>query len=200
MSGWVQTRTGGVVHPGVVGPLVEHMAGLLIHVLEHRVLGDQDKAEAGDQVVDAVVDLRVHVVGPACHHHDGWPFFRAQVDVLLAGLPDVQIIGVVGLVGGLRMAFTASRLGMSNLLEELGGPSSQNPWAGAGPNWDGCSSPGPGPGCWPQSGRDSRPPPDSCSWLSDRCSSKLYDMQGVEDGVHPSSMRAITWPWRSLAG
>ena len=54
---------GRVVHPGVVGPLVEHPAGLFVHVLEHCVLSDEDKAEGGDQVVDAVVDLRVHVVG-----------------------------------------------------------------------------------------------------------------------------------------
>ena len=65
---------GRVVHPGVVGPLVEHPAGLFVHVLEHCVLSDEDKAEGGDQVVDAVVDLRVDVIGTA--RHDTTKIFR----------------------------------------------------------------------------------------------------------------------------
>ena len=67
----------------MVGPLVEHVAGGLILQIGHRVLGNQNKAVVGDQVVDAVVDLRVHVVGAAGHHQNGAALGPGLGDVLL---------------------------------------------------------------------------------------------------------------------
>ena len=46
----------------MVGPLVEHMAGSLILQVGHRILSDEDEAEGGNEVIDAVVDLRIDVV------------------------------------------------------------------------------------------------------------------------------------------
>ena len=77
------------------------MAGSLILQIGHRVLGDQDKAVGGDEVVDAVVDLRVHVVGPAADHQNGAALLPGLGDVLPGSVPQVVLVGVVGGVGGL---------------------------------------------------------------------------------------------------
>ena len=51
----------------MVGPLVQHAGGELLHPVGDAVLGDDRRAVAGDEVVDAVVDLRVHMVGTPGH-------------------------------------------------------------------------------------------------------------------------------------
>ncbi|CAN3960904.1 elongation factor P, partial [Dysosmobacter welbionis] len=56
------------VETGVVGPLVQHRGGEFLHPVGDGVLRDDRGAGAGNQSVDAVVDLRVHVIGPACQH------------------------------------------------------------------------------------------------------------------------------------
>ena len=59
---------------------------------------------AGDQGVDAVVDLRVHVVGPACQHDDPAALRPGLVDDPLPLLADEgHVVGVLGVgrVGGL---------------------------------------------------------------------------------------------------
>ena len=54
------------VHARVVRPLVEHMHLGCIGQLPDRILGHDDQTERRDQLVDAVVDLRVNVVRTAC--------------------------------------------------------------------------------------------------------------------------------------
>ena len=66
-SFWV-TYFGRAVHARVVRPLVEHMHLGCIGQLPDRVLGHDDQTERRDQLVDAVVDLRVNVVRTACNN------------------------------------------------------------------------------------------------------------------------------------
>ena len=70
MSGWAAAVLRRRIQPGVIRPLVQHRGLERFRQLGHAVLGDDRRAEAGDQGVDAVVDLRVHMVGPACQHDD----------------------------------------------------------------------------------------------------------------------------------
>ncbi len=59
-------RGGGLVQPGVVGPLVTDPQGALDdRGVDDAVLGEDGKAQPGDQLGDAVVDLRIDVIGPA---------------------------------------------------------------------------------------------------------------------------------------
>ena len=69
---------GGVVHPALEGPLVEDFPGGVTLQIAQCVLGDQDEAEGCDEVVDAVVDLRVDVVGAAAQDQDGHVVDPAQ--------------------------------------------------------------------------------------------------------------------------
>ena len=89
---------GGVVHPGVVGPLVEDVPGGPVLQVSDGVLGDQDEAVGGNQVVDAVVDLRVDVVGTARQHDNGQALGPRLINVLLARAVNVLLIAVIGLV------------------------------------------------------------------------------------------------------
>ena len=75
-------------------------------MLEDGVLRDQHEAEGRDELVDAVVDLRVHVVGtagrpPGC----ATSALPGIVDVLRALLldarPRIAVVGFVGLADGL---------------------------------------------------------------------------------------------------
>ena len=92
-------KPGGVVHTGLEGPLVKHLPGGVLLVESHRVLADHHKAEGGRQLVDAVVDLRVDVVGPPRQHKDGQALPPRLIDVPLAGAVQVLLIAVIGLVG-----------------------------------------------------------------------------------------------------
>ena len=93
---------GGVVHTALEGPLVEHLPGGVALQVAQGVLGDEDEAEGGDKVVDAVVDLGVDVVGAAADHDDGHTVGPGVGDVFLAGLADVGQVGLIGGVSGLH--------------------------------------------------------------------------------------------------
>ena len=72
-----KTDTAGAVEAGVVGPLVEYMhLGRPAEVTD-AVLADHREAQRGGQLVDAVADLRVDVIGPPGQHHDAL-FVRAR--------------------------------------------------------------------------------------------------------------------------
>ena len=62
------------------------------------VLGDQYEAERSDQVVDAVVDLRVDVIGAAAHHDDVQAVLPGVIDILLARGPHIPDVGLILLV------------------------------------------------------------------------------------------------------
>ena len=68
----------------MVGPLVQHTGGELLHPVGDAVLGDDGSPVAGDQTVDAVVDLRVHMVGAARQHDDALALTACLVDDLAA--------------------------------------------------------------------------------------------------------------------
>ena len=73
-------------------------------MLEDGVLRHQHEAEGRDEVVDAVVDLRVHVVGTAGDHQDLTAALPGEVDILRALLLDQvpeAVVGFVGLADGL---------------------------------------------------------------------------------------------------
>ena len=74
------------------------MAGGLIFQPGHRVLCDEGEAEGGDQVVDAVVDFRIHVIGAAGYHQNGTVLCPGLGDVCLGGLPQVVLISLVSCV------------------------------------------------------------------------------------------------------
>ena len=61
---------GRCIQAAVIGPLVQDAGGELFHPVRNAVLGDDGSAVAGDEVVDAVVDLRVHMVGASGQHDD----------------------------------------------------------------------------------------------------------------------------------
>lgn len=67
---------GGTVHPGMVGPLVQRLEFRRLRQVRHAVLSDDCQPQAADQLMDAVVDLRVDVVGSA-----------GKDDDLLSGVP-----------------------------------------------------------------------------------------------------------------
>ncbi|CAN3959282.1 Streptogramin A acetyltransferase, partial [Dysosmobacter welbionis] len=88
------------VETGVVGPLVQHRGGEFLHPVGDGVLRDDRGAGAGNQSVDAVVDLRVHVIGPACQHDDPAALCPGLVDDPFPLLADEgHVVGVLG-VGG----------------------------------------------------------------------------------------------------
>ena len=78
------------------------MAGGLVLQIGHRVLGDEHKAIGGDQVIDAVVDLRVHVIGAARHDEDGPVLLPGLGDELLGLTAQVVLIVVIGGIGRLH--------------------------------------------------------------------------------------------------
>ena len=84
----------------MVGPLVQHAGGELLHPVGDAVLGDDRRAVAGDEVVDAVVDLRVHMVGTPGQHDDAPALTAGFVDDLAALDPDLCHMGLVLGVGG----------------------------------------------------------------------------------------------------
>ena len=58
------------VQPGVEHPLIHHPQGTLGRGVQGQtVLGEHIQAVGGDELRDAVVDLRVDVVGPSRQHH-----------------------------------------------------------------------------------------------------------------------------------
>ena len=91
----------------MVGPLVQHAGGELLHPVGDAVLGDDGCPVAGDQPVDAVVDLRVHMVGPARQDDDPLALPPGLVDDLGALGPDLgHVPGVLGVSGvGGRLHF-----------------------------------------------------------------------------------------------
>ena len=99
---------GGGVKAAVVGPLVQHPHREPLHMPAHRVLGDHRRPQAGDEFVDAVVDLRVHVVGAPRQDDDLLPRFPGQADDPLPPGPQggqISLILQVGGVGGLLHLF-----------------------------------------------------------------------------------------------
>ncbi len=50
------------VQAGVIRPLVEHALRLLLHVPREGILRDDSRAEARDQLVDAVVDFGIDMI------------------------------------------------------------------------------------------------------------------------------------------
>ena len=59
----------------MVGPLVEDLSALLLHLVGNGVLADDGTLTLKQQLVDAMVDLTVEVVGPAGEYNDGPLFF-----------------------------------------------------------------------------------------------------------------------------
>ena len=55
----------------VVGPLVEHACFGSVQQIAECVLADDDGAHQADELVDAVVDFRVEMVGTAAEHDHG---------------------------------------------------------------------------------------------------------------------------------
>ena len=85
----------------MVGPLVQHTGGELLHPVGDAVLGDHRSPVAGDQMVDAVVDLRVYMIGAACQHDDALALTARLVDDLTALYPDLCHVRFVLRVGGI---------------------------------------------------------------------------------------------------
>ena len=85
----------------MVGPLVQHAGGELLHPVRDAVLGDHRSPVAGDQAVDAVVDLRVHMVGAASQHDDALALTARLVDDLAALYPDLSHVRLVLRVSGI---------------------------------------------------------------------------------------------------
>ena len=85
----------------MVGPLVQHTGGELLHSVRDAVLGDHRSPVAGDQVVDAVVDLRVHMVGTACQHDDALALTARLIDDLAALYSDLCHVCFVLRVGSI---------------------------------------------------------------------------------------------------
>ena len=93
------------VQPGVIGPLVQHVGGEFGLQLADGVLRDQHGPALTDELVNAVVDLRVQVVGPAGEHDHRQVLLLGQGQVLLALLVDALHVGVVLLIGGVGSGF-----------------------------------------------------------------------------------------------
>ena len=70
-------------------------------MIGHAVLGDEHEPEPGHQLVDAMVDLRISVVGAAGYHHDGQVPLSGIGNVFLRRLAQIGMKGVIGSVGGL---------------------------------------------------------------------------------------------------
>ncbi|MPN39794.1 hypothetical protein SDC9_187326 [bioreactor metagenome] len=60
----------GGIEPAMISPLIEHRAGMPFHQRTQRILRDNRHTEAGNQLVDAMVDFPVHMVGPARQNHN----------------------------------------------------------------------------------------------------------------------------------
>ena len=89
----------------MVGPLVQHVGGELGLQLADGVLGDDHRAALADELVNAVVDFRIQVIGPAGKDDDGQVLLLGQGQVLLALLVDALHVGVVLGVGGVGSGF-----------------------------------------------------------------------------------------------
>ena len=85
----------------MVGPLVQHTGGELLHPVGDAVLGNHRSPVAGDQVVDAVVDLRVYMVGAACQHNNALTLTARLVNDLTALYPDLCHVRFVLRVGSI---------------------------------------------------------------------------------------------------
>ncbi len=114
--------TSGVVDPALVGPLIEHLSVFFLHAVCHGILGNEDEAEGGNEVVDTVVDFRIDVVGASGHHQDLLSVGAGVGDIFLGLRSDIPLIGLVSLVGcpyGCRSLFFV----YAELFQEIGGRS-----------------------------------------------------------------------------
>ena len=97
----------------MVGPLVQHRGVEFLLVPAHRVLGDHRGALPDDQLVDAVVDLGVNMVGTARQHDDVFALLAGFGDDGGALVPDLLHVAGVLVVGGVDG-------GMDILLPQVG--------------------------------------------------------------------------------
>ena len=98
ITGW----PGGGVEPGVIGPLVEHAGLEGRFLLADAVLADDRRTAGADQLVDAVVDLRVHMIGPSRQHDNGFMFLSGLLDDGISPGPHLGKIAVVFLLSGFQ--------------------------------------------------------------------------------------------------
>ena len=86
--GLVLNVAGSGVKARMVGPLVENMHfDRLFDPLADHILRNDRRAEAGDQLVDAVVDFRIYVIGPSRKDNDLPALLPGSRDDLLAAHP-----------------------------------------------------------------------------------------------------------------
>ena len=80
----------GGVQAGVVCPLVEHALRLLLHVPGEGIFRNDGRAEARNQLVDAVVNFRIDMIWAADQHDDAAAFFARLLDHLFALFANVR--------------------------------------------------------------------------------------------------------------
>ena len=114
----------------MVRPLVQHRSGELVHPIGDGVLRHHRRAGPGNEGVDAVVDLRVHMIGPARQHNDAAALRPGLFDDALALFPNQgHVVGVLGIgrVSGLlhlvlRDVREEAAQDIMDLLREVLGP------------------------------------------------------------------------------
>lgn len=82
----------------MVCPLVEHALRLLLHVPGEGIFRNDGRAEARNQLVDAVVNFRIDMIWAADQHDDAAAFFARLLDHLFALFANVRHVRVVGIV------------------------------------------------------------------------------------------------------
>ena len=85
----------------MVGPLIENVYLGRVGQLPYRVLGNNDKTERRDELIDAVVDLRVNVIRTACDDRDVKTVLVGVADGLLTLQTDGSAVSVLRLIGGI---------------------------------------------------------------------------------------------------
>ena len=89
------------VHTRVVGPLIENVYLGRVGQLPYRVLGNNDKSERRDELIDAVVDLGVNVIRTACDDRDIKTVLVGVANGLLTLQTDGGAVFLLRLIGGI---------------------------------------------------------------------------------------------------
>ena len=98
----------------MIGPLVEHIDGFLLHVCGKGILRDNGSAEAGNEAVNAVADFRIHVIRTANQADDPPSFLAGPFNHLRTRIPDILhpvfIGSICSVTGMLYLGFCEVRI------------------------------------------------------------------------------------------
>ena len=82
----------------MVGPLVQHMGGEFGLQLADRVLRNHHGAALADELVNAVVDLPIQVIGPAGQYNHRQVLLFGQGQIFLTLFVNTRHVGVIFLI------------------------------------------------------------------------------------------------------